>query len=77
LTALTLKITITVKPNSKKNEVLKSPDGSLVVFVNAPPVEGKANQKVIDLLSDFFNKPKRCISIISGHKGKHKLVEIA
>jgi uncharacterized protein YggU (UPF0235/DUF167 family) len=44
--------------------------------VNVPPVEGKANEKVVELLSDFFKKPKRCVSIITGFRGKIKIIEI-
>jgi uncharacterized protein len=71
-----MKIKVCVKPNARKNEVIKNEDGTYLVRVNAPPVEGKANEKVIELLSDFFKKPKRSISIIAGFKGKVKIFEI-
>ncbi len=71
-----MKFKITVKPNAKKNEVTYSDDGTIIVRVTAPPVEWKANEKVIEVLSDYFNKPKRSIHIISGFKGKKKIIEI-
>jgi uncharacterized protein (TIGR00251 family) len=71
-----MKIKAIVKSNAKKDEVIQNADGSFLIRVNAPPVEGKANEKVVELLSDFLKKPKRCISIVSGLKGKIKIIEI-
>ena len=71
-----MKLRITVKPNARKNEVLRGADGTFVIRVAVPPIEGKANEKVIEILSDYLNIPKRSISIVSGFKGKNKLVEI-
>jgi uncharacterized protein len=72
-----MKFKITVKPNARKSEVILNTDGTLVVRVNVPPVEGKANEKVIETLSEYFKKPKRSISIVSGFKGKNKIVDVA
>jgi hypothetical protein len=71
-----MKLTITVKANARRNEVILQEDGALLVKVTAPPVEGKANKKVIEQLAAFFRKPKSAISIVSGKTGKFKIVEI-
>ena len=72
-----MKITVRVKPNARKNEVKKLDDGKYLVCVTAPPVEGKANEKVIELLAGHFGKPKRAITIVSGVKVREKIVDIA
>ena len=71
-----MKLTVKVKPNSRKNEVKRSEDGTLTIFVTDPPIEGRANEKLIELLSEYLEKPKRCISIVTGFKSKNKIVEI-
>ena len=71
-----MRLTIKVKPHSRKNEVKRADDGTLTVFVTNPPVEGKANEKLIELLSEYVKKPKRCISIVAGFRSKIKIVEI-
>jgi len=71
-----VKLNVTVKTNARKNEVILRDDGGLLVKVTAPPVEGKANKKVIEQLALFFGKPKSAISIVSGKTGKLKIVEI-
>ena len=52
-------------------------DGSLLVHLSAPPIEGRANKQLIELLAKHFGKPKRDISIVAGRKGKLKIVDIA
>ena len=74
---MNMKIQVTIKPNAKKNEVVRLEDGTYRVAVKAPPVEGKANAGLIDLLADYFSKPKSSISIARGLKGKKKTVEIS
>jgi uncharacterized protein (TIGR00251 family) len=71
-----MKFKITVKPNSKTDEVLRAEDGSLTVRVSVPPVEGKANKRVIELLAEYLHKPKSTISISAGLRGKYKYIEI-
>lgn len=71
-----MKYKVTVKPNARKNEVRRADDGTLMICVTVPPIEGKANKKVVELLSDYLKKPKRSISIVSGFKGKTKIIEI-
>lgn len=72
-----MKISITVKPNSRKEEIVLSPDGSYTVRVAAPPVEGKANERVIILLARHFGVPKSRVTIARGAGGRRKTVEIA
>ncbi|MGD0591389.1 MAG: DUF167 domain-containing protein [Bacteroidota bacterium] len=71
-----MKLTVKVKPNARKNEVKRAEDGTFTIFVTDPPREGKANEKLIELLAEYLEKPKRCISIVAGFKSKIKIVEI-
>lgn len=68
-----MKITVTVKTKSKFEAVEKQEDGSYVVRVNVPPVDGKANERVIELLAQFLDKPKSSIQLVSGMKSKNKV----
>ncbi len=71
-----MRISVRVKPNSGKNQVVPQADGSLVVFVNAPPVEGKANQRMVELLAEHFGKRRREIIIVSGEGSRNKIIEV-
>ncbi|MBI3004072.1 MAG: DUF167 domain-containing protein [Ignavibacteriales bacterium] len=71
-----MKLKVKVKPYSSRERVDQLADGSLVIHVNAPPAEGKANERVIEVLAEYFKRPKRNVIIRSGFKGRHKIVEI-
>ena len=73
---MALRISVTVKPQAKRQEVKKAPDGTYLASVHAPAREGKANQALIELLADHFSVPKSSVWIIQGHTGRRKLVEI-
>ena len=71
-----MKVSVIVKPNSKTEGVVPAPDGPWTVRVAAPPVEGKANERVIELLAKHFRVPKSRVSIVRGLAGRKKIVEI-
>ncbi len=65
-----------VKPSAKEDAVKKLEDGTLMVSVKAPPVDNKANERLIEILSKFLDIPKSRILIKAGNTSKHKLIEI-
>ncbi len=69
-------IHIKVTPRSSKNEILLQPDGSYKIRLTVPPVDGAANKKIIELLSDYFDVAKSKIVIVRGESSRNKLIEI-
>lgn len=67
---------VKVKPNSKQQKIEEQPDGSLSVHLKSPPIDGKANEELIKLLSEKFDVAKSHIRIKSGLSSRQKLVEI-
>ena len=67
---------VKVKPSSKKEEVKKISESEYEVKVSAPPEGGKANEKLREILADFFGVPKGRVKILRGHTSRIKLVEI-
>jgi uncharacterized protein (TIGR00251 family) len=70
------KFSIVVKPRAKSEGVGSLEDGTLVVRVNAPPVDGKANERVIELLARHFGVPRRNVRIAVGEGSRKKIVEV-
>ena len=70
-----MKIKIKVIPGAKKAEVIKE-KSFLKVKVNAPAQKGKANKRLTEILSKYFNVSKSDIKIIKGEKSKNKIIEI-
>lgn len=71
-----MKFTVRVTPNAKRDEVLGWKDGVLRVKVNAPPVDGKANAALINLLAEALNISTSAITIIAGVAARSKVIEL-
>ena len=71
-----MKINVLVVPNSKDSGVTKVDETNYKIRVDAPALDGKANKRLIEILSDYFKVKKSSISIIKGLKSKNKIVEI-
>jgi len=71
-----MKLSVRVTVNSKKPRVLEEGKNTLKVWVDAPALEGKANKRLVEILSDYYDKPKSCFGIIGGLKNRNKIVEI-
>ncbi|MBN21489.1 MAG: hypothetical protein CL678_09410 [Bdellovibrionaceae bacterium] len=71
-----MKISVIVKTKSKKEGVEKTQEGVYLVRVNVPPIDGKANKRVIELLAKYYDCSKSQITLMSGAKGKNKIFKI-
>ena len=69
-------VTVRVKPGSSRNEIVGEQDGALVVRVNAPPVEGKANKAVCKLVAKHYGVPPSKVEIVRGHTNREKVVRL-
>jgi len=72
---LIMKISVKVKTNSKTARVQEK-EGVLHVWLDVPPVEGRANKRLIELLSEHYGRPRSLIYIKSGLKSRNKIVVI-
>ena len=71
-----MKLEIRVRPNAKENKVGGEIAGRLIVLVQAPAVDGKANEAVAKVLAAHFKVRPRDIKIIRGEIGRDKTIEI-
>lgn len=70
-----MKITVKVKPNSRENSIKMLENGHFEVKVSVPPEKGKANERVIELLSKELKISKSRITLIKGETSREKLFE--
>lgn len=71
-----MRLTVIAHPNSKSPRVEKDLLGEIHVYVNEPPLEGRANNAVAHALAKYFEVKRSEVIIISGEKSKNKLFEI-
>ena len=60
----------------KKGEVLGWDGDTLHVGVNAAPIEGASNRRLIEILSDWLKVNKSSIYIAKGLTNRHKTLDI-
>ena len=71
-----MRIYVKVIPKSSRSKIEKISEGEYKAWITAPPVQGKANEMLKKVLSDFFNVSKSCIIIVGGKTSKTKIVDI-
>lgn len=68
-------LNIKVISNSGKSKVVEEKD-LFKVYVKAPPVDGKANKEVVEVLTEHFKIKKNQIDIIRGKTSNKKTVKV-
>ena len=63
-------------PGAPKNEVCGWLGDALKVKIHAPPVEGKANEVLIDFLAEALDLHRRSVVLLRGDTSRQKLVRI-
>ena len=69
-------IEVRVIPRAGKSGIAGERDGALLVRLNAPPVDGAANDELIEVLAKAWKIPKRSIEIVSGLRSRSKKIRI-
>ena len=71
-----VRLVVQVKPRSSKEGVLRAADGTLVVRVRAPPVDGQANERLLEVLAGALGVRKGDVAIVRGGSARHKEVAV-
>lgn len=70
-------LTVHVKPNAKKTGFRSWMDSSTVVIdLNAPPIDGRANLELINFLAKQLKIAKSLIILKRGHSSRVKHIEL-
>ncbi len=72
-----VRFAVRVVPRAGRTEAAGLHDGSLRVRLAAPPVDGKANAALVRFLADALDVGRSAVSIVRGHTGRSKTVEVS
>lgn len=72
-----VRFSVRLQPRASKNEIVGLLGSSLRIRVTAPPVDGLANEALIDFLSEALDISRRNVCIVSGHSSRTKVVEVS
>ena len=67
---------VRVQPRARRSELAGMREGSLVVRVAAPPVDGKANAALCAFLAKQLGVPKSRVSVVRGLTAREKVVRV-
>lgn len=75
--AVAAEFVVNVIPRAKKTELAGERNGALVVRVAAPPVEGAANDALVDFFARALRVPRGAVRIVAGERSRQKRIAIA
>jgi uncharacterized protein len=72
-----MKLSIRLTPGASRDGFEgRTEDGAYRVRVQAPPVEGAANRRLVRFLSEKLGIPKTRIRIVAGKSSRRKVLDI-
>ena len=69
-------VRVWVKAGSRYEKLGVIRGGRMLLYVKAPPKEGKANKAVRSMVADALKVPKSHVDIVRGEKGRDKTLRI-
>ncbi len=69
-------IRVHVTPNAKNPLVVMIAEGSFEAKVDERAEGGKANKRLLEILSEHLGVPKSSLRIVSGARSREKVVEV-
>jgi uncharacterized protein YggU (UPF0235/DUF167 family) len=67
-------ISVRVTPKSSSNRLEVDGEGSIRVWVTAPPVDDGANKAVCSHLAKVLSLPSSSVSVARGHRSRDKVI---
>lgn len=76
-TAKGVTFAVKVHPRARKNAITGTVGEALKLALTAPPIEGRANQAVIEFFAELFQIPRSSVTIASGLNTRNKVVRLS
>ncbi len=71
-----VRVRVRVQPRAAGTELAGVHGDALKVRLNAPPVDGAANEALVVFLAERFGVPRRAVRVVSGHAARTKIIEM-
>ena len=71
-----VRVGVHVQPRASRSEIAGLHGAALKVRLQAPPVDGAANEALVRLLADRLGVPRRSVRVVAGATSRAKTVEI-
>ena len=71
-----VEVLVFCQPKAARSALVGTHGGALKVKVKAPPVEGKANRALLDLLAGVLAVPRGRLTLVSGEQSRNKRIRV-
>ena len=71
-----VRVTIYVQPRAAKTEIAGFHDGVIKLRIAEPPVEGAANNALVEFVARRLGVAKSNVRVIGGESSRRKIIEI-
>ena len=65
-------LNIRLQPKASHDRITGPENGFLKIRITSPPVDGKANKHLIELLAKLFRVPTSAIELVAGESAREK-----
>jgi hypothetical protein len=72
----TVSLQVRVQPRASRDEIVGVIDGALKIRLQAPAVENRANEALVEFLAHLLKTPKSAVRILGGERSRLKRIEI-
>jgi uncharacterized protein len=76
MTAASTRLRLRVSPGAGRAAIVGRHGDAWKVRVTAAPENGRANEAVLRLIADTVSLPRDAVTLVSGHIGRDKIVEL-
>lgn len=71
-----VRLRVRVQPRASRSDIDGVRDGVLRIRLTSPPVDGAANDALIELLADVLDVAKRSVHIVTGATSRTKVIDV-
>ena len=71
-----VELSVFCQPKAARSALIGMHGGALKAKVKAPPVEGRANRALLDLLAGALSVPRGRVTLVSGEQSRNKRVRV-
>jgi len=72
-----MRINVRVQPRSSRKKLEALGGSDYKAYLMSPPVDGKANKALVELIAKSFDVAKSRVEIVKGERARDKVIEIA
>ena len=71
-----VRFAVRVQPRASRSEIVGVHGDAMKIRLSAPPVDGAANEALVELIADLLGVGRRAVRIVSGEASRSKVVEV-